>query len=86
MKGKQRVCEADMEVSTQGVYMRRFQSLHGTVLDVIALSPDKFIEGESINKISKEINLNQSENSLSSYRNKTVDIKMDSKCSENKRH
>lgn len=64
--------------------MSRFQSLHGTVLDVIALSTDKFIDSESINKISEETNLNQSENSSSSFRNNTVDIKMDSKCSENK--
>lgn len=66
--------------------MSRFQSLHGTVLDVITLSTDKFIDSESINKISEETNLNQSENSSSSFRNNTVVIKIDSKCSENKGH
>lgn len=34
--------------------MSRFQSLHGTVLDAIAASTDKFIESESMNKFQKK--------------------------------
>lgn len=43
--------------------------------DVIGLSTGKYMESESINTISKDINLNKSENLSSGFRNNAIDIK-----------
>lgn len=86
MKGKQRICEVDMAVSNRKSLDEQITVSTWHCAECHCCIYRQVHRKWKHEQFSKEINLNQSENSSSSFINNTADIKMDSKCSENKRH